>query len=469
MTDKSLTDISRTLAEFTVDLSYDGLPNEVTERTKLLILDTAGIMVRARNDAESTPAMVRAIERLGLATGTCAVPGDSKTYAPSAAALLNGTLAHSLDFDDTHAEASLHSSAPIVPAALAAAEMTGASGKDLIAACVAGYEVQIRLALALGPTDHYDRGFHPTATCGIFGAVAAAGKLLGMDAEQIDSAFGIALSQTAGSMQFLADGSWTKRSHVGQAAQNGLICAVMALEGFKGPKHAFEGQWGFLHAYAPNADHAKAVAGLGEIWQTLRLAVKPFPSCRYTHAAIDALQKIIKDEGVTADEVEAVEIGLPRTGMKIVSYPEDAKHNPQSVVDGQFSMPFCAAVVLREGTLLWDHYATHLTDPATLALTKKITCVNDPEVEALFPANMAGKAMVKTARGTFSVLVDMPKGEPANFMTAAEFRGKFDGLAEPYLGADGCNRFAEAILGLEKQNAVSSVLAAGRPQMEAAE
>lgn len=464
-----MTGISRRLAEFAVNLAYEDLPADVVERTKLLILDTAGIMVRARNDAESTPAMVRAIEILGLASGECAVPGDANSYTPSAAALLGGTLAHSLDFDDTHAEASLHSSAPIVPAALAAAEMMGASGKDMIAACVAGYEIQIRLALALGPSDHYDRGYHPTATCGIFGAVAAAGKLLGMDADQIESAFGIALSQAAGSMQFLADGSWTKRSHVGQAAQNGLMCAVMAREGFKGPKEAFEGKWGFLHAYAPNADASKADAELGERWETMRLAVKPFPSCRYTHAAMDALKKIIADHGVTAGEVESVEIGLPMTGMKIVSFPEEAKHNPKSVVDGQFSMPFCAAVVLREGTMLWDHYATHLTDPATLALTKKISCVNDPEVEAMFPANMAGKATVKTPRGTFSVLVDMPKGEPGNFMSAEEFRGKFTGLAEPYLGVDGANRFAEAILGLEAQNSVSSVLAAGKPQLQAAE
>ncbi len=464
-----MTGISRRLAEFAVNLGYEDLPADVIERTKLLILDTAGIMVRARNDAESTPAMVRALEYLGLASGDCAVPGDAKTYAPSAAALLNGTLAHSLDFDDTHAEASLHSSAPIVPAALAAAEMTGASGKDLIAACVAGYEVQIRLALALGPSDHYDRGYHPTATCGIFGAVAAAGKLLGMDADQIESAFGIALSQSAGSMQFLADGAWTKRSHVGQAAQNGLMCAVLAKEGFKGPKEAFEGQWGFLHAYAPNADPSKADAALGENWETMRLAVKPYPSCRYTHAAMDALKQIMRDEGVTADEVESVEIGLPMTGMKIVSFPEEAKHNPESVVDGQFSMPFCAAVVLREGDMLWDHYAIHLKDPETLALTKKITCVNDPEVEALFPENMSGKATVKTARGTFSVLVDMPKGEPANFMTVEEFRGKFSGLAAPYLGDDGVERFADMIMGLEAQNSVSSVLAAGKPQMVAAE
>ena len=464
-----MTDISRCLADFAAGLHYEDLPTDVVQRTKLLILDTAGIMVRARNDAESTPAMVRAIERLGLATGDCAVPGDVKTYTPSAAALINGTLAHSLDFDDTHAEASLHASAPIVSAAMAAAEMSGASGRDFITAVVAGYEVQIRLSLALDPSAHYDRGFHPTATCGVFGATIAAGRLLGLDAAGIESALGIALSQAAGSLQFLADGAWTKRSHVGQAAQNGLMAATLAAEGFKGPKEAIEGKRGFLRAYAPDADAAKATAGLGAAWETLRLAVKPYPSCRYTHAAMDALATLKQEHDIRAEDIEAVEIGLPETGWKIVGEPEDDKRNPQSVVDGQFSMPFCAAVVLREGTLSWDHYATHLTDPDTLALTKKVTCVNDPEVEALFPANMAGKATVKTARGTFSVLVNMPKGEPANFMTVAEFRGKFSGLSEPYLGVDGAGRFADAIMGLETQNSVSAVLAAGKPQAQAAE
>ena len=313
-------DITKQLASFAANLTFADLPHEVVERAKRLVLDLTGIAIRARRDAESTPSLIAAVERLGLADGKCSVLGDSRTYAPTAAALINGSLAHSLDFDDTHAEASLHSSAPIIPAALAAAELSGCSGKDFIAAFVAGYEIQIRLSLALNPTDHYDRGFHPTATCGVFGAAAAAGKLFGMDAAGIQNAFGIALSQAAGSMEFLVDGAWTKRSHVGQAAQNGLICAAMAAEGFKGPKQAFEGRAGFFHAYAPNADPAKAVAGLGQIWQTMRLAVKPYPSCRYSHAAIDGLVALIKEHGLKASEVEEVEIGLPETGWKNRSY-----------------------------------------------------------------------------------------------------------------------------------------------------
>jgi 2-methylcitrate dehydratase PrpD len=431
----------------------------VVERTKLLILDLAGNVVRARHDAESTPSLIAAVERLGLADGACTVIGDDRQYAPPAAALLNGTLAHSLDFDDTHAQASLHSSAPIVPAALAAAEMVEASGKDLIAAVVAGYEVQIRLGLALDPAAHYDRGFHPTATCGVFGAAVAAAKLLGLDAGGIESALGIALSQAAGSMQFLADGAWTKRSHVGQAAQNGLICATLAAEGYCGPKQAIEGKWGFLFSYAPDADPAKAAADLGTRWETLALAVKPYPSCRYTHAAMDALATLKRDHDIAAADITAVEIGLSETGWKIVGDPESDKQNPQTIVDGQFSMPFCAAVVLREGTLGWEHYATHLRDKDTRDLGRRVTTVIDTKAND-FANNMAGAARIETSKGNYEAFVGVPKGEPDNFLNEAEFLDKFNDLCRPYLSNAAARRLAHGLLSLDQANSVSSVVAA---------
>ena len=446
------------LAEFVGSLRYEDIPQEVTERAKRLILDITGIIVRARNDAESTPSLIAAVEKLGLADGACSVIGDERAYAPPAAALINGALAHSLDFDDTHAEGSIHSSAPIVPAALAAAEMNDASGKELIAAVVAGYEVQIRLSLALNPTAHYDQGFHPTATCGVFGAAAAAGKLLGLDADGIRNAFGIALSQAAGSMEFLVDGAWTKRSHVGQAAQNGLMCAAMAVEGFKGPEQAFEGRAGFLRVYSPKSDFRRASADLGTTWETMRLAVKPYPSCRYSHAAIDAIVALMKEHGIAADEVEEVEIGLSETGWKIIGGPED-KTKPKSVVDGQFSMPFCAAVAVREGGLAWDDYRKHLDDETTRALAARVKPIVDPQAEAEFPANMSGVARIRTRDGAFEKLVVVPKGEPDNFLDDGEFRSKFDGLCAPYLGQDGADRLAASLLALEQANSVSAIMA----------
>jgi 2-methylcitrate dehydratase PrpD len=454
---------TRTLAEFVAGVSYDALPAEVRERVKALALDLVGIMLRARHEAESTPAMIAAASRLGLASGSCTVVGDPAGYAPAGAAMVNGTLAHSLDFDDTHAPGSLHPSAPIVPAALAAAEMTGADGKALIAAAVAGYELQIRLALALDPAAHYDRGFHPTATCGAFGAAAAAGRLLGLDAEGHANAFGIVLSMSAGSMQFLVNGAWTKRSHVGHAAMCGLIAATQASEGYKGASEALEGKWGFLHAYAPAADAAKAVAGLGSRWETMKIAVKPYPSCRYSHAPLDGILALAREHGIKAEEVEEVAIGLSEPGWKLIGDPEPAKQSPKSVVDGQFSMAFCASVALRSGGFTWDDYARHLGDPATLALCKRVRARVDPKAQADFPTEMAGSVRIKTTRGAFETYVRVPKGEPANFLSAAELRAKFDGLAGPCLAARQRDELASSLLALEQVKDVGALLRLTRP------
>jgi 2-methylcitrate dehydratase PrpD len=463
-----MTAVTRELTRFVAGLSYEGLPDDVRARVKALVLDLTGIMVRARNDAESTPAMIAAAGRLGMKGGGCTVVGDADGYAPPGAAMLNGTLAHSLDFDDTHASASLHPSAPIVPAAFAAAEMAGADGRALIAAIVAGYEVQIRLSLALDPAAHYDRGFHPTATCGAFGAAAAAGRLLGLDPEGCANAFGIVLSMSAGSMQYLVNGAWTKRSHVGHAAMCGLIAATLAREGYKGAADALEGKWGFLHGYAPASDAKKAVDGLGQRWETMRIAVKPYPSCRYGHAPIDGILALASEHRIKPDEVEEVVVGVPEPGWKLIGDPEPAKQSPKSVVDGQFSMAFCAAVALRKGGFAWDDYAHHLGDSATLALCKLVKTWVDPQAQANFPAEMSGSVKIRTARGTFETYVRVPKGEPANFLTAPELRAKFDTLAGPYLSARRRDELAAAILALEQTKDIGALLHLSRPDQAGA-
>jgi 2-methylcitrate dehydratase PrpD len=456
--------VTRDLAEFAGGVSHEKLPAEVRDRAKALVLDLVGISVRARHDAESTPPMIAAAARLGLAGGTCTVIGDTAGYSPAGAAMVNGTLAHSLDFDDTHAAASLHPSAPIVPAAFAAAEMAGAGGKALIAAIVAGYEIQIRLSLALDPKAHYDRGYHPTATCGAFGAAAAAGRLLGLDHAGFLNAFGIVLSMSSGSMQFLVNGAWTKRSHVGHAAMCGLTAAVLAREGYVGAAEALEGKWGFLHAYAPDADARKAIHDLGRRWETLNIAVKPYPSCRYSHAPLDGLLELARRHDIKPDEIDEVSVAVPEPGWKIIGDPEAAKQSPKSVVDGQFSMAFCAAVALRTGNLAWDDYATHLGDPATLALCRKVRTSVDQGIAAGRPVEMSGAVSVRTRRGTFETRVQVPKGEPANFLTMAELRAKFDGLAGPYLPPRRLEELASAIGALEQAADIGAVLRLTRPE-----
>ena len=444
-------------ADFCEQLRYEDLPHDVIKRTKLLILDTVGIIIRARHDAESTSSLVSAIEKLEMSNGSCQVFSDNKSYSPSAAALLNGTLAHSLDFDDTHAEASLHSSAPILAAALAAAEMNKSSGQQLITACVVGYEIQIRLGLAGGSSSHYKKGFHPTATCGIFGAAAAAGYLMGLTKEQYISAFGIALSQSAGSMQFLTDGAWTKRSHVGQAAQNGLSCAIMAAEGFKGPSKAFEGQWGYFHSYASGGDMEKALDGLGKKFETLNLGVKPYPSCRYSHAAIDGIIELKNELGFSTAELDDIDIGLSETALNIIGYPLSDKQNPKSVVDGQFSMPFCAAVTVKSGGLKWDDYKNHLNDSDTLSLCNKIKVSPDKDAEECCPEYMSAKVKVVVKGKKYEKFVKIPKGEPENFMEDSEFISKFRSLTEPYLSNERIDQLTGSMLKLDQSNNINSI------------
>jgi 2-methylcitrate dehydratase PrpD len=451
------------LAEFAANISYDKLPREVAERVKFLVMDTVGISIRAMHDSESTPALISACDAMGYTGGTSKVIGGLQTYTAPGAAMINGTLAHSLDFDDTHASGSIHSSAPIVPAALAAAEMVGADGKTLIAAIVAGYEVQIRLSLALNPTEHYQRGYHPSATCGVFGAAAAAGRIFGLDAAGIESALGIAECQSSGSMRFLADGAWTKRFQVGYAGHNGLIAATLAREGFVGPTGSIEGKDGFLQSYAPNSDNARAAADLGTVWETMNIGVKPYPSCRYSHAAMGAISTARTVNQITVGEVEAVEVGLPHTGWRIIGENDDFKRAPTGAVDGQFSMPFCGAVVLRQGTMGWDDYAKHLNDNETMALAAKFSTVTDPWAEAEYPANMSGIVRIKTARGTFEEKVVVPKGEPDNFMTAAEARSKFDDLVSPYLDPEQRNALCDALLSLDGAASVGPMLELTRP------
>ena len=454
--------VTKEFAAWAASVDAAALPASVVARTKALVLDLVGNIVRARHDAESTPALLAAVRALGLCGGTAAVFGDAARYTPAGAALMNGALAHSLDFDDTHAAGSLHPGAPVIPAALAAAEMAGASGAELIAGIVAGYEATNRLALALPAGDHYDRGFHPTATCGAFGGAVAAARVFGLDEKGVEDALGIALSQAAGSLQFLANGAWTKRFQVGWSAMAGLAAASLAREGFRGAAEAIEGRHGFLNAYAPSPAPERVLEGLGEVFELMATAVKPYPSCRYGHAAIDAAIALRAAHGLTAEEITAVTVHLPAKGMLLIGEPAAKKAEPENVVDGQFSGPFVVAAALATGAMGWESYAL-LDDPTVRALARRVRCIQDPEIEAEFPANMSGRTTVETARGTFSAKVVVPKGEPGNFMTEAELAAKFHGLADAILSEPKAAALADAILSLDAAADVASLTRLAAP------
>ncbi len=454
--------ITQDLSRFVADIKLSALPLPVVDRARFLVLDLVGNIVRARHDAESTPSLLATVRALGLAAGNAGVFGDCARYTPAGAAFLNGALGHSLDFDDTHAAGSLHPGAPVIPAALAAGEMAGASGADVLAAIIAGYEVTNRIALALPAGAHYDRGFHPTATCGAFGAAAAAARVFGLDAEGVAGALGTALSQAAGSLQFLANGAWTKRFQVGWAALNGLAAATLVREGFKGASEALEGRHGFLRAYAPDPQPARVTQDLGDVFELMATAVKPYPSCRYGHAGIDAALALRAELGLRAEEITAVTLGLPRAGMILIGDDIERRRDPRNVVDGQFSGPFVIACALATGAMGWDSYRL-LNDPAIRGLLPKIDCVPDAEVETLYPAHMAGKLTVVARGETHVRLVTTAKGEPENFLTEAELRAKFAGLADAVLGHDRAARLADGILAIPTTRDISTLMRLAAP------
>lgn len=443
---------TKTLSAYTFNVALGEVPVAVRQRAKQLIADFIGSSIRASQQADSTPSILAMLRTVGLdGIGTARVFGLDRGFAPATAALLNGAFGHSLDFDDTHAASSLHPSAPVVPAAIAAGEIVDASGAAVLEAIIAGYEVCCRLGLALDPTAHYARGFHPTATAGVFGAAAAASKLFGLKPSEIESAFGVAASQAAGSLQFLENGAWNKRYQVGAAAMNGLIAATLAKEGFVGATDAIDGKHGFLFGYTDGADVAKAVKGLGETYETLRIGVKPYPSCRYTHAALDGILALQSQMRLEPSDIQKVEIGLHQNGITLTGAPLEAKQHPKSVVDGQFSMPFTAAVALYRGSFSWDDYAL-LGNPDVEKIAERIVVNRDPRLENLSHP-FGSYVSIQTSSGVVSQHNPDPSGEPENFPTDEQVHAKFIALANPILG-DAAEPLLEKLLNLDGQSSV---------------
>src|SRR5271168_2885945 len=455
----AMADETATLATYVANLKFEHIPTEVLERAKALTLDFLGSAIRARRDAESTPSLLKMLEALALDTrGEATVFGDNRTWSPAVAALLNGALGHSLDFDDTHADSSLHPSAPVVPAAFAIGEMVGASGREVLTAIVAGYEVCCRLGNALDPTSHYARGFHPTATAGTYGAAAAAAKLFGLSKQQTIAAFGVSGSQAAGSLQFLVNGAWNKRYQVGAAAMNGVIAATLARNDFVGATESIEGKHGLLVGYSDDAHPQKAVASLGSTYETMKIGVKPYPSCRYTHAALDAIIAMRREHNLTPDQIKRVEIGLHRNGITLTGDAATKRH-PTSIVGGQFSMFFTGAIALDQGRFGWDDY-DRLGDAAIDALADKFDVVQDARLEGRTHP-FGARVSITTDDGVHERIHDDPSGEPKSYPDAQAMAQKFLTLARPVLNGR-ADQLADAILSLEQFDRIDKATQLGR-------
>lgn len=453
--------ISQTIAELTRKLDYSTLETSVAEQAKYLLLDYLGVTIRGSR-SDSSQQIHRFLKGNHVCSQGPPVIGTDIRVEASFAALANGIAALSLELDDVVNAASLHPSATIMSASLSAASVTNCSGLELLEGIIAGYELAVKLGIALDPVAHYQRGFHPTGTCGTLGSALAAAKILKLDPEGIVNAIGIAGSQAAGSMEYNVDGSPTKRFHAGWAAHAGLVAALLAKEGFSGPASIIEGKQGFLHAYSTGSDSKKVLTGWGDPYQVLKSSIKPYACCRYQQGSIDCILAIVKENNLTEADIEKVEVSILEAGFALVAKPVEARQNPQSVADAQFSMPFGAAVAILEGDAFLDQYTReNITSPVVKDLMRRVVCVRNPELDKEFPTKWPAEVKITTRTGqSFRKGTQYPKGDPENPLSRDEIIEKFFKLATAVFDENQCRMIVNRVLQLEGESSLKHLMAA---------
>lgn len=338
------------------------------------------------------------------------------------------------------------------PVALALAEAEpGISAGQFLAAVVAGFEAAARIAMAVQPKEHYALGFHPTPTCGVFGAAITASKLLGLTAAQTRNAVGIAGTMAAGSMEFLAEGAWTKRVHPGLAAQNGIQAAMLASEGFLGPARPLEGRDGFLHGYSRNPLPERLTAGLGETYEIMHTAVKPHACCRYIQGPIDALLALMREHKIVPSQIARIEVAVLEAGWNLVCDPPDRKYAPEGIVDAQFSTPFGVAVAVLRGAAGLDQFTLQeIFAPDVREMMRKVVLVRDAEIEKTFPREWPARVAVQLADGTrHETFIRYPKGDPENPLSWHEMAAKFRALVVGMLPPERSEEIVAGVRGHE--------------------
>ena len=399
--------LSARLAGFTA-ATVANLPARIRADSLARVTDTLGISLAARG-TEPVRAALDLVRGWG-GNAQASVFGYPDRVPAPAAALVNGTAAHALDFDDTHVPSILHPSASVVPAALAAAEEAGASGEVFLAAVAAGNEIAIRLGMAAHDEDlnnnvFFERGFHATSICGAIGSAAAAAAAYGLDVDGIRHAMGIACSMGAGLLEANRVGGTVKRVHCGWAAHSGVVAAQMAARGITAPDSVLEGRFGFFNAYAgmhPLAAEA-LVGDLGERWELDNCFMKPYPTNVFTHTGIDAA-RLLAARGIAAADIERVELSVPMAVTRTIAQPRESKISPQSPYHAQFSGPFTFAIGFHGGTglgvYLDDFTQETLDNPSIRRLASTVHYVRDEECEAIYPRHFPTIARVTLADGT---------------------------------------------------------------------
>ena len=442
--------VSANLAAFAIGLQLEQLPPGLLDMARTHLLDGLGIALASSNFDFAAP-VLKGASLLGSG-GAARALASGAPLPPAGAALVNGTLIHGLDFDDTHIGAIYHATAPALAAALAAGQGAGATGRDFLCAFIAGHEIGCRLGLAAEGGFH-DRGFHPTPLCGAYAATFAAGRLMGADICTLVSATGLAGSMAAGMLEL--KGSWLKRLHPGWAAHCGVSAATLAISGFTGPAETFEGGHGFYHTHLqriPAGDKSPA-HGIGETWVMEGTALKPYPCCHFIHGFVDCALALRPQ--VEPEQIESIECPLSPRLQHMVSGPP----RPADAYSAMFSVPYVVALALVTGRV--DLAAFHdkgVNDPAVLAIAERTKCSNDPNSD--FPAHFPGEVRITLKGGkTLSHRVATSLGTPERRLGAADVEAKFMANATRVMDVASAKRVLRAVKGIVTATSLTELTA----------
>lgn len=442
--------ISTRLATFAAGFSLDAIPADVRARATHLMLDSLGIALACTrwDFARATLAGLRELAGPG---GDVPVIGHGQNLPLRDAVAMNALLIHGLDYDDTHPRGVIHATSSVLPASLGLATRLNRTGAELLAAYVLGMEATTRIASAAKGGFH-QVGFHPTGLIGAFGCTLSAAHLLQLDADAIVNAQGIALSLASGSLEFLQDGAWTKRLHPGWAGGAGITAATLAKNGFVGTRAAYEGRFGLYasHLGPLNAqcDLDLATEGLGEVWETLNVAIKPVPACHFTHACSDAAS-LLHAEWNHAP-IKRIVAQVPAGVMKTVCEPIDNKRRPANAYEAQFSIPYSVATGLRFGRFTLDALEpAAYEDPQTLAIAALVECEADPSAD--FPRYYGGAVRIELADGrTLHHAEPINRGAPGRPISDADIVAKYYDNAARAVPRAHADHILNAVLGIER-------------------
>lgn len=423
------------LAAFASGLRCADLPPAAVEAVRRHLLDILGAAIRGRAHENAANALA-GVRSLDGSAGSIAVWGSAVALSAPCAALANGIAAHVLDYDDTHTDGIVHGSAIVGPVVMALGQARGVSGEEVVAAFVAGWEVAARVGLASAGTFH-QRGFHTTSIAGVFGAAAAAARLMQLDAMRTMHALGLAGSMASGINEYLSNGSSAKSVHTGWSAHAGIAAASLAAAGMTGPESVFEGRDGLLrtHGVALDANPELLAAGLGDAWQVTRISIKPYPCCHFAHAFIDCAGELAA-AGIFPRDIVCIECVVPAIEQPLICDPIEEKRRPRTPYAAKFSLPFLLASRIVDGGIGHRTFAaSNLARAELLELAAKVTYRTAQPGEVPFPRTFPGLVEATLADGRRIVKrLDVNRGHPDNPLALDEVAAKFRDNASETLG-----------------------------------